>query len=250
MTLPGAAAGNAPSRSRAHRVAVVVPVLADRQALSALLSALRAQAPAEVIVVSGRADPDMAALCQEHGCLYLERAANRGAQLDAGAHAASAPVIWFLHADVEPSPDALDAIEAAIAAGAESGCFRFAFQGSRTWYKRLLEALVALRIRCGGVAYGDQGIFVRSDAYLACGGFAREPLFEEVRLVKRLRARGTFRVLAEPIRVSTRRWERDGWWYRTLHNRWLALRFALGAPPQALAASYRRLVRSGEEHER
>ncbi len=73
----------------------------------------------------------------------------------------------------------------------------------------------------------------------ACGGFAEWPLFEEVRLVRRLRARGTFRVLPRALAVATRRWERDGWLKRTLHNRWLALRFALGGRPEALAASYR-----------
>ena len=235
--------------ARGH-VAVVIPVLADLPALTHLVPALQAQSPAELVVVSGRTDPETAAFCREHGCTYLETAANRGAQLDAGAQAVTAPTIWFLHADVEVAPDALAAIEVATAAGAESGCFRFAFQGPPTWYKRLLEALVELRIRLGGIAYGDQGLFARRDTYFACGGFALQPLFEEVRLVKRLRSRGSFRALEQPVRVSTRRWERDGWCHRTLHNRWLALRFALGSPPQALAASYRRLVRSGQEPER
>ncbi|HET7131675.1 MAG TPA: hypothetical protein VFJ95_05470, partial [Gammaproteobacteria bacterium] len=66
----------------------------------------------------------------------------------------------------------------------------------------------------------------------------------------RLRARGTFRVLPMAIAVATRRWERDGWLERTVHNRWLALRFALGERPEALAARYRPLLRSLEEHER
>jgi hypothetical protein len=117
------------------------------------------------------------------------------------------------------------------------------------WYKRLLARLVALRISCGGMVYGDQGIFARRDVYLAVGGFTEWPLFEEVRLVRRLRARGTFRVLPRALAVATRRWERDGWLKRTLHNRWLALRFTLGGRPEALAASYRALLPSDREHE-
>jgi rSAM/selenodomain-associated transferase 2 len=247
--MPGPADTSPPGRAPGGHVAVVIPVLGDLPALSRLVTALQAQGPAELVVVSGRKDSDTAAFCRERGCTYLETSANRGAQLDAGARAAEAPVIWFLHADVEVAPDALAAIQRAIAAGADSGCFRFAFQGPPTWYKRLLETLVALRIRLGGIAYGDQGLFAQRDAYFACGGFALQPLFEEVQLVKRFRSRGSFRSLEQPIRVSTRRWERDGWCYRTLHNRWLALRFALGGSPQALAASYRRLVRSGQEPE-
>jgi rSAM/selenodomain-associated transferase 2 len=233
--------------SPSRGIAVVIPVLGDAAALDALLAELRAQRPDEVIVVSGRADADVAAVCDRHSCAYVEAPANRGAQLDAGARRARSPVLWFVHADAQPPDDALEVIAAAIEDGAESGCFRFAFQGPPTWYKRLLEHLVALRIACGGMAYGDQGIFARRDVYRAAGGFADWPLFEEVPLVRRLRARGTFRVLPRALGVATRRWERDGWLRRTLHNRWLALRFALGGRPEALASSYRALLRSSRE---
>jgi rSAM/selenodomain-associated transferase 2 len=229
------------------RIAVVIPVLGDAAELGRLIPRLRRQHPAEIVVVSGRADASTAALCRQHACTYLEGSANRGFQLDLGARAAASSVLWFLHADAAPPGDALPAIEGALGSGAESGCFRFAFQGQATWYKRLLASLVALRIRCGGMAYGDQGIFVRRDVYLTCGGFAPQPLFEEVRLVRRLRARRTFRVLPQALGVATRRWERDGWWRRTAHNRWLALRYMLGGRPEALAASYRRLLGSQEE---
>jgi rSAM/selenodomain-associated transferase 2 len=230
-------------------IAVVIPVLGDRAELARLLPLVQSQQPQEIVVVSGSADVHAAALCRGHDCAYLETAANRGAQLDAGARAATAPVLWFLHADAAPPADALRAIEAAVQTGAESGCFRFAFQGPATWYKRLLESLVALRVRCGGMVYGDQGVFVRRDVYIECGGFEPQPLFEEVRLVRRLRARGTFVVLPQALGVATRRWERDGWWRRTLRNRWLAFRFMLGARPEALAASYRRLLPSERERE-
>ena len=233
----------------AARIAVVIPVLGDEAELARLLRLLRLQQPEAIVVVSGCADACAAALCREHACTYLETAANRGAQLDAGARAATAPVLWFLHADAAPPAGALRAIDAALRNGGESGCFRFAFQGPATWYKRLLALLVALRVRCGGMVYGDQGVFVRRDVYLECGGFAPLPLFEEARLVRRLRARGTFVVLPQALGVATRRWERDGWWRRTLHNRWLAIRFMLGARPEALAASYRRLLRSEQERE-
>ncbi len=235
--------------SAANGIGVVIPVLDDAAELSALLAQLTAQRPEEIVVVSGRTDSAVAAECARHGCDYIEAAANRGTQLDAGARRATAAVLWFVHADAEVPDDALAAIATAMREGAESGCFRFAFQGPATWYKRLLAQLVALRVRCGGMVYGDQAIFARRDTYFAAGGFAGWPLFEEVRLVRRLRARGTFRVVPRAIAVATRRWERDGWVKRTLHNRWLALRFALGGRPEVLAARYRALLRSDTEHE-
>jgi rSAM/selenodomain-associated transferase 2 len=233
-----------------RNIGIVIPVLGEATELDALLTQLAAQRPAQVIVVSGNSDATVAAACVRHGCEHLETAANRGAQLDAGARRATAAALWFVHADAQVPDDALTVVAEAVAGGAESGCFRFEFQGPTSWYKRLLERLVALRVRCGGMVYGDQGIFVLRSVYLEEGGFAAWPLFEEVPLVRRLRARGTFRVLRRALGVSTRRYERDGWLRRTLHNRWLALRFALGSRPEALAASYRTLLTSKAEHER
>jgi rSAM/selenodomain-associated transferase 2 len=234
--------------STVNTVSVVIPVLGDAAELDVLLARLEMQRPAEVIVVAGRADRAVTAVCARHSCDLIQAPANRGAQLNAGARSATGTVLWFVHADAELPVDALTLIVAAVREGAESGCFRFAFQGPVTWYKRALSWFVALRIRCGGMVYGDQGIFARRNVYFDTGGFADWPLFEEVALVRRLRARGTFRVLPRPLGVATRRWERDGWLRRTLHNRWLALRFALGSRPEVLAARYRPGLLSKAEH--
>ena len=108
----------------------------------------------------------------------------------------------------------------------------------RTWWKALLERLINLRTRIGGIPYGDQGIFVRREAYFEAGGFTHQPLFEEVVLVRTLRRRGHFLALALPIGVAARRWERDGWWHRSLANRALAIRYLLGVPAERLAEHY------------
>src|SRR5690606_2893528 len=146
-------------------------------------------------VVSGERDESLARLCSAHGHRYVEGPANRGAQLDLGARASAAPVLWFVHADAVVPRDGIAAIRRALPAGVESGCFRFSSQGAPPGGKALTDRGVALRLALGGVAYGDQALFTTRDAYAACGGFARQPLFEEVRLVRCLRRRGTFRVL-------------------------------------------------------
>jgi rSAM/selenodomain-associated transferase 2 len=225
-------------------VAIVIPVFDDAEALAQLLPAIARWplAPDEVVVVAAAEDSALTALCSRFACRLIRARANRGEQLDRGARQTTAPVLWFLHADAEPPGDGLAAIMAAIEGGADGGCFRFEFQGPRTRTKRVLERLVGLRIRCGGIAYGDQGLFARRDAYLAAGGFRHQPLFEEVSLVRGLRKRRRFRVLERPLRVATRRWVRDGWWRRSWRNRWLALCYACGVPAERLAAAYHRQV--------
>jgi rSAM/selenodomain-associated transferase 2 len=234
-------------RPPAVELSVVIPVLDDDAALKRLLDGLRAD-PAhsiEIVVVSGSPEPDTRALCDRYGCVYLETEPNRGHQLHVGACQARGEVLWFLHADAAPAPESIALIHEKLEKGAESGCFRFDFQGNQDWRGRLLARLINLRVALGGIPYGDQGLFVTREAYFDCGGFLRQPLFEEVGLIRGLRARGTFELLTLPIGVATRRWERDGWWRRSWMNRWLAFRYMCGVPAADLARRYQDAMRRG-----
>ena len=209
----------------------------DDDALRKLLALLEPMGPDEIIVVRPEKDPP----APQSSALYRDlpvSAPNRGAQLDAGARAATGELLWFLHADARPSEHALDAIRHAVADGAESGCFRFMFTGPGALWKTALEWAIAARAAAGGMVYGDQGLFALASAYKEAGGFARQRLFEEVPLIRALRSKGSFRRLSIPLGVSPRRWQRDGWLARTLHNRWLATCYMLGASADSLAKRY------------
>lgn len=231
-----------------HDIAIIIPVLHDAAALARLLHVVRTwpDQPREIVVVAGAHDAKTEALCRTHGCKIIVAHPCRGAQLDAGARASSAQLLWFLHADALPRVGSLEAIQAAHADGAEAGYFRFELEGASELRRRVLETAVRWRTRCGGVPYGDQGLWTTREAYLACDGFPHEPLFEEVTLVKRLRKRRALVALAQPLGVSPRRWERDGWWRRSAKNRLLALGHALGVPATRLAAHYD-AIRTGSE---
>lgn len=221
-------------------VTVIVPVLGDSAALARLLPALRAlqPPPAAILVADGAASSECRTLCARHGAMYLATRAGRGHQQHVAAGRALSPTLWFVHADAEVPCQAIAVIEAAVARGAVGGCFRFRFTGPPAWYKSALATLINLRAKIG-VPYGDQGLFVRADAYARAGGFPDVPLFEEVPLVKALRRAGRFAILDTALGVSPRRWERDGWLRRTLENRLLALGYMAGVPPARLARRYR-----------
>jgi rSAM/selenodomain-associated transferase 2/rSAM/selenodomain-associated transferase 1 len=220
-------------------VTAVVPVYRDTKELQALLERLRQLEPPidEIVVVDGSADSDCCTLCTAYNATYLSAAANRGGQLKLGAANSASDVLWFLHADSYPPRTAIAVIRDHIAAGSKGGFFRFAFGGTSNWYKRGLAASINLRTRFG-IPYGDQGIFVRRSAYQSVGGHAATPLFEEVPLVKGLRKLGDFRATRAALEVAPRRWERDGWLRRSLHNRYLAIGYMLGVSPERLARYY------------
>jgi rSAM/selenodomain-associated transferase 2 len=234
------------------RVSVIVPVLRDADALTQLVADLKAQTtqPDSVIVVGGSRDPQIARIAREERLLLVETLASRGLQLDTGARTATGDVLWFVHADARLPADACAAVRAAIQKGAAGGCLRFCFQGNRTLQKYIIEWLVRLRICIGGMAYGDQALFITAQAYADCGGFPHFRLFEEVPVVRHLRNTRAFAALTVPVFVSTRRWARDGWLRRSLHNRWLALRHCFGASTEDLADAYRHRAASDDSASR
>jgi rSAM/selenodomain-associated transferase 2 len=229
------------------RVSVVIPVLEDLAQLRELLDTLThlTDPPEEILVADGAGQAACLALCKERNCIYVATRPGRGHQLHTAAGHAKGPIIWFLHADTRPDTNATTLIRHSIAAGADSGYFRFRFIGATNRYRSFLEQLINWRARLG-VPYGDQGLFVTRDAYTRTGGFPDVPLFEEVPFVRALRRRGHFARIDAPIGVSPRRWERDGWIRRSLHNRLLALGYMLGIPPATLARRYQPLT--GKDH--
>ncbi len=220
-------------------LSIIIPCYRDHTQIAVLLQQLRTLSvlPNEIIVVDAAGDSACQAICMQYDAQWHHSEPCRGKQLLQGAQVATGDILWFLHADTRVSPNSISSIMQAVERGAIGGYFRFVFDGPPAWPMLILEPAIALRSRFG-TPYGDQGIFVKRTAYFKVGGHAPWPLFEEVPLVKGLRNLGHFQPLLDSIWVDSRRWQRDGWWHRTLRNRMLALKFILGASPDTLAKSY------------
>ena len=223
-------------------ISLIIPCYRDEACLGQLLADLR-QLPSgstenlQIIVVDAANNPACRALCGQFDALWLGATPCRGEQLRLGAARAEHPLLWFLHADAQLQGDPLPAIKAAIHSGAMGGYFAFHFAGPRQWQGRLIEALTNWRTRFG-IPYGDQGLFASAAAYHLAGQHSPWPLFEEVELVRQLREAGPFVQLQQGLLVDPRRWQRDGWWLRSLRNRLFALARMLGVPASTLARRY------------
>ncbi|MCH9639126.1 MAG: TIGR04283 family arsenosugar biosynthesis glycosyltransferase [Betaproteobacteria bacterium] len=224
---------------------VIIPCYRDEEELECLITQLHSlpSKPYEILVVDGAVSKTCRVLCHQRKVRWLASEPCRGQQLLSGAASAQGDVLWFLHADIRLPSDPLSAMWSVIKQGAIGGYFRFSFDKPRDWPVNILEPAIALRCRIG-VPYGDQGLFIVRKFYHQAGGHAPWPLFEEVPLVRSVRKLGEFSALRAPVFVNPRRWQHDGWWRRTWHNRKLALNFALGVAPQKLAESYHINARS------
>jgi rSAM/selenodomain-associated transferase 2 len=221
-------------------LSVVVPVLNEAAAIEGTLRSLaplRARG-AEVIVADGGSSDTTVTCARALADRVLDAARGRARQMNAGAAVARGDVLLFLHADTL-LPDGADGlIRQALHSGAAWGRFDVRIDG-KAWMLPVIAAFMNARSRWTGIATGDQGLFVRRTVFERLGGFADQPLMEDIELSRRLRAVGRPACLSARVTTSGRRWETRGVW-RTIFLMWrLRWRYWRGESPYALAKAYR-----------
>ena len=223
-------------------LSIVIPTLNEERSIATLLADLRALAVRhEVIVVDGGSSDATANVAAASGARVVSSRRGRGIQLGAGARAAAAPILCFLHADVRLHTEARRELAEVVSRGAAAAyAFRFSID-ARGWRYRFIELGARMRMRLFALPYGDQGLIVPRTLYDAAGGYADLPLMEDVALIDALRRITPIRSLRATLPVSPRRWEQDGPLTRMLRNWRLMLAYRLGVSPHRLAARYRPL---------
>jgi rSAM/selenodomain-associated transferase 2 len=222
------------------RISIVVPVLNEAAALPALLQALqplRAQGH-ELITADGGSDDASPAVARPWADHWLQAPRGRARQMNAGAAQARGDWLLFLHADTQLPPEAATLLQQAWQQGAAWGRFDVQISGQAAML-RVVAALMNLRSRLTGVATGDQALFVRRSLFQQLGGYAEQPLMEDIELSRRLKRLARPACLRARVQTSGRRWEARGVW-RTIFLMWrLRWRYWRGESPDSLARAYR-----------
>ena len=201
-------------------VAIVVPVLNEAAAISALAAHLAAlePKPAQVIVVDGGSRDDTLALARAAGWQTLSAERGRARQINAGVDAAEAPLICVVHADSFPPADMVAVIRETLAdsrialasftpliTGAKTRWLTSAHNYVKTWYAPLLcrphEFVRGVRL-----LFGDHAMFFRRADFLTIGGCTPgDMVMEEADLCVKFARLGRIRMVPRVVRTSDRR---------------------------------------------
>ena len=224
----------------APQLSVVMPVLdEERRIAGALDDVLALPGVREVIVVDGGSKDQTVALARQHPVQVIEAPRGRARQMNAGAAIARGSSLLFLHADTTLPRDAAQHVEQVLAdPEVVAGAFRTwtVADAPAPWFAPALHA-ADLRSRYTRLPYGDQAMFVRTDAFWRAGGFPDQPLMEDLELSRRLRALGAIRTAPASVRVSGRRFVARPIVY-TLAVNVFPLLYLLGVPATRLAQLY------------
>ena len=223
------------------RCSIIIPVLNDGQVLAGLLESLQSLRTQghEILVVDGGSDDNPQVLCEGRVDKFLKSPKGRARQMNYAAMNASGDVLWFVHADT--SLDAQVCMQTVLSLMVSDrvwGRFDVRLSGN-DWRLRVVEKMMNLRSRLTGIATGDQGIFIRRDAFEQLQGFPDIALMEDVAMSRLLKRLSAPLVSSETITTSSRRWETQGV-CKTILLMWtLRLGYALGLSPERLEKYYK-----------
>ncbi|MGC8801160.1 MAG: TIGR04283 family arsenosugar biosynthesis glycosyltransferase [Chloroflexus sp.] len=217
---------------------VIIPALNEAANITTCVRAVRQCDPTvEVIVADGGSRDETPALARAAGARVVLAPRGRGHQLNAGAAVATGDVFVFLHADTRLPANAFALLRAMFAdPQVHIAKFRLSFDDPN-WMLALAARLMWFDSLL--TSYGDQCMVIRRAFFTALGGFPDWPLFEDVELFRRARARTRVHVVPAQVVTSARRFRANGIIRQLLHDFWLWLQYLGGVSPYDIARQYR-----------
>ena len=230
------------------KVSIIVPTLNEELVLEKTLTQFQQLSPHELIVSDGGSDDDTRNIAGRFSHRVITGSAGRALQMNSGANEATGDLLLFLHADSRIEPESyrkmLECMENPKWIG---GAFTLCIESGK-WSLKLIALLANIRSKYFGVAYGDQGFFVRKEVFKDMNGFSPIPICEDLDFYYRLRKKGSVILLKEKAHTSPRRWINEGIFFTTARNFFIAVLFGLGFPPHILTKWYPLSTPSGHEH--
>lgn len=231
--------GRTVSTDSAPAISVIIPALNEALTIAPTLWSIPDTPDVEVIVVDGGSHDATIRIAETFGARVIRAQGGRACQLNAGAAAARADVLLFLHADTRLPADFVRAAQSTLRRPEVIiGAFPLKIDSPR-WSLRLVEVMANFRSRWLGLPYGDQALFLRRHHFRTARGFAEQPLMEDFEFVRRIRRWGRVALAPAAVVTSARRWERLGVARTTLLNQWIILAYLFGIGPSRLARWYR-----------
>jgi rSAM/selenodomain-associated transferase 2 len=216
-----------------------MPVLNEVQNLRNTLGRLRLSENEELVIVDGGSTDKTLSIAREFTDKVFETKTGRASVMNFGAQKAEGDVLLFLHADCILPDNGFHIIrknihDRNIAAGAFF--LRITHPGIGF---RIIESAANVRSRLTSLLYGDQGMFLRKDVFSRIGGFADIPLMEDIEISGRLKKEGKIIFITPPIQASPRRWIREGMFYTTVRDWYIACLYTFfKIPPEKLIRHY------------
>ena len=221
-------------------LSIIIPTLNASAVLERTLNALKtSEIPTQIIISDRGSTDETRSIAEQHGATVVEAPTGRGTQLAAGANTAIHPWLLFLHADTRLDtawPQTIKKFITNPTTPPRAGIFKFSLDDPAPAARRL-EKIVAWRCKLLGLPYGDQGLLISRQHYDQIGGFKGLPLYEDVDIIRRI-GRGNIEYLELAAVTSAIRYQKSGYFLRSLRNATCLSLYFAGLPPKLIGRLY------------
>ena len=230
-----------------QQISVIIPTLNEEEHISLLIHRLReTEIPIEIIVADAGSTDATREIATQLGakCINIQEK-SRPKQLNSGAEAATAPLLYFVHADTLPPKGYAAKIMTAVEEGASFGSFRFKFDRN--------EGLLRFNSFCTRlplmmVRGGDQSLFITKSLFDTIDGYDTDHIvMEDYDIIRRAKKHSEFTLLKDDILVSARKYEENSWVKVNWANSVVFLLYYLGVKPEKLLRLYQKMIKHPKE---
>ena len=189
------------------KITMILPIYNESKTIGPMLDQLE-HLPGDWEILfadGGSSDDTLAQIGGRFPVLHAPK--GRANQMNFASSHASCDYLWFVHCDSLLPADAHSQIEEAAKYGEKWGCFHigFDYDGPFMGCNTYLSNRRAKR----GIAFGDQGIWVKKELFEAMGGFPDLPIMEDYEFSLRMQRKNVpICVLPGRIITSGRRYEK------------------------------------------
>lgn len=223
-------------------ISIIIPTLNEEDYIGRLLSFLKGHSrnsAFEIIVVDGGSTDNTTSIVKEAGITPLTtKLSSRAHQMNEGAKNAQGQVLYFLHADTQPTESFVEDISHAVEKGVQSGCYRFKFDNPNNLLLHVNGFFTRFPFKwCRG---GDQTLFIRKEIFDALEGFDEKyVIMEDYDILDRIDKSGfSFTVLPKSVRVSARKYNQNSYLKVQIANLRAMKMYRRGEDPSRIKAYY------------
>lgn len=211
-------------------VSIIVPIYKEKNINDFLKQFENLDGKFEIILISGDREK------YDTNFKILRCCKNRAKQMNYGAKYAKFDILWFLHADSKVPKNSILQIENFLKIK-ELGAFEIQFDSDK-FLMKICAFMSNLRLKFFGIAFGDQGIFIKKEIFYKLGKFREIDIMEDYDFSLKVKKKFKFTNINSTIITSSRRFLTNGIIKTMIKMQLCRIMFRFGIKNKTIARFY------------